>query len=99
MIVLPRVDGARLTQPAPRVPPATPDAEFGAGAPDLPTLPCAKPVTDSRFAYPHPLSIRGVKGRGKDAMLFPNEIQSALLFDRPVRELEAIVKAFLRVEE
>ena len=32
-------------------------------------------------------------------MLFPNEIQAALLFDRPVRELEAIVKAFLRVEE
>ena len=32
-------------------------------------------------------------------MQFPNDIQAALLFDRPVRELDEIVKAFLRVEE
>ena len=32
-------------------------------------------------------------------MLFPNEIQAAVLFDRPVGDLEAIVKAFLRIEE
>lgn len=32
-------------------------------------------------------------------MLFPNEIQSAVLFDRQVGDLEAIVKSFLRIEE
>lgn len=32
-------------------------------------------------------------------MLFPNETQAALLFDQKVDNLEAIVKAFMRVEE
>jgi hypothetical protein len=32
-------------------------------------------------------------------MQYPNEIQAALLFDRPVHDLEAMVRAFLRVEE
>jgi hypothetical protein len=36
---------------------------------------------------------------GKGAMLFPNEIQSAVLFDRRIGDLEAIVRAFQRVEE
>jgi len=31
-------------------------------------------------------------------MLYPNRIQAALLFDRPVRDLEAIVRDFTRVE-
>ena len=32
-------------------------------------------------------------------MKFPNNVQAALLFDRPVNELEAIVRAFTRIEE
>jgi hypothetical protein len=32
-------------------------------------------------------------------MQFPNDIQAALLFDRRVDDLEAIVRAFLRIEE
>lgn len=32
-------------------------------------------------------------------MLYPNDIQAALLFDRPVGDLEAIVRAFIRIEE
>ena len=32
-------------------------------------------------------------------MQFPNEIQAALLFDRPVECLEAIVRDFARIEE
>lgn len=32
-------------------------------------------------------------------MLFPNDIQTALLFDRPVAVLEGIVRDFMRVEE
>jgi hypothetical protein len=31
-------------------------------------------------------------------MLYPNRVQAALLFDRPVRELEAIVRDFTRIE-
>lgn len=31
-------------------------------------------------------------------MLYPNRVQAALLFDRPVRELEAIMRDFTRVE-
>jgi hypothetical protein len=31
-------------------------------------------------------------------MLYPNRLQAALLFDRPVRELEAIVRDFARIE-
>jgi hypothetical protein len=31
-------------------------------------------------------------------MLYPNRIQAALLFDHPVRDLEAIVRDFTRVE-
>jgi len=32
-------------------------------------------------------------------MQFPNEIQAALLFDRPFRALEAVVRSFLRLEQ
>ncbi|HEX2764724.1 MAG TPA: hypothetical protein VHM92_12890 [Allosphingosinicella sp.] len=32
-------------------------------------------------------------------MLFPNDIQAALLFDRPVNAIEGIVRDFMRVEE
>ncbi len=31
-------------------------------------------------------------------MLYPNRIQAALLFDRPVRDLEAIMRQFMRIE-
>ena len=31
-------------------------------------------------------------------MLYPNRVQAALLFDRPVRELDAIVRDFTRIE-
>lgn len=31
-------------------------------------------------------------------MLYPNRVQAALLFDRPVRELEAIMRDFTRIE-